>query len=66
MYTLGSAVNITIELYICTCLKKRVYRNNARNGRDMVNARSLIKKCVTKALHFRKKLENEGFEVSKK
>ena len=40
--------------------------NNARHGRDMVSARRLISKCVTKALLFRKVLENEGFEVSKK
>ena len=43
-----------------------MYRNNARDGRDIVSARRLISKRVTKALHFRKVLENEGFEVSKK
>ena len=43
-----------------------MYRNNAPGGRDMVNARSLSSKRVTKALHFRKLLENESFEVSKK
>ena len=32
----------------------------------MVTARRLISKCVKKALHFRKVLENEGFKVSKK
>ena len=32
----------------------------------MVSTRRLISKRVTKALHFRKVLENEGFEVSKK
>ena len=66
MYTLGSAVHITVELYICTCLQYRMYRNNARDGRDIVSARRLISKRVTKALHFRKVLKNEGFEVSKK
>ena len=29
-------------------------RNNARDGRDMVSARRLISKRVTKALNFRK------------
>ena len=43
-----------------------MYRNNARDGRDMLGARSLISKRVTKALHFRKVLENESFEVSTK
>ena len=43
-----------------------MYRNNARDGPDMVSARKLISKRVTKALHFRKVLENEEFEVSKK
>ena len=43
-----------------------MYRNNARDGREMVIARRLISKHVTKALHFRNVLENEGFEVSKK
>ena len=42
------------------------YRNNARDSRDMVSARKLISKRVKKALHFRKVLEIEGFEVSKK
>ena len=41
-------------------------RNNARDGRDMVSARRIITKWVTKALHFRKVLENEGLEASKK
>ena len=43
-----------------------MYASNARDGHDMVSARSLISKRVTKALLFRKVLENEGFEVSKK
>ena len=43
-----------------------MFRNNARDGRDMVSARRLTSKRVTKALHFRKVLKNEGFEVSKK
>ena len=43
-----------------------MYRNNARDGRDMVSARRLISKRVTKALLFRKVLENEVFEVSRK
>ena len=43
-----------------------MYRKNARDGRDMVSARRLISKNVTKALHFRKVLENEGFQDSKK
>ena len=43
-----------------------MYKNNARDGRGMISARRLISKRVTKALHFRKVLENEGFEVSKK
>ena len=43
-----------------------MYTNNARDGRDMVSARRLISKRVTKALLLRKVLENEGFEVSKK
>ena len=42
-----------------------MYRNNARYSRDMVSARMLISKRVTKALNFRKVLENEGFGVSK-
>ena len=66
MYTLGSAIHITVELYVCTAYSKEMYRNNARDGRDMVIARRLISKRVTKALHFRKVLKNEGFEVSKK
>ena len=37
-----------------------MYRNNAR---DMVSARKLISKRATKALHFRKVLENKRFEV---
>ena len=41
-------------------------RNNARDDRDMVSARRLISKRAKKALLFRKGLENEGFEVSKK
>ena len=41
-------------------------RNNARDDHDMVSARRIISKRVTKALHFRKVLENEGFEVYKK
>ena len=40
--------------------------NNARDGRDMVNARRLISERVTKALLFRKLLKNEGFKVNKK
>ena len=43
-----------------------MYRNNARDGREMVSARRLISKRVTKGLRFRKVLENEGFKVSKK
>ena len=43
-----------------------MFRNNARDGRDMVSACRFISKRVTKALHFRKMLENESFEVSKK
>ena len=43
-----------------------MYANNARDGRDMISARRLISKRVTKALHFKKVLENEGFEVSRK
>ena len=43
-----------------------MYRNNAREDRDMVRARMLISKRVKKALHFRKVLKNEGFEVPKK
>ena len=65
-YTFGSAVHITVELYICTAYSKEIYRNNARDGRDMVSARRLISKRVKKALHLRKVLKNEGFEVSKK
>ena len=42
-----------------------MYRNNARDGRHMVSACRLISKRVTKTLHFRKVLENEGFDVSK-
>ena len=42
-----------------------MYKNNARDGRDMVSARRLISKHVTKALHFGKVLENEGFDISK-
>ena len=66
MYTLGSAVHITVELYICTAYSKEMYRNNARDGRDMVSARRLIRKRVIKTLLFGKVLKNEGFEVSKK
>ena len=43
-----------------------MYRNNARDDRDMFSARRLIRKRVTKALHFRKVLENESFDVSKR
>ena len=43
-----------------------MYTNNARDGRDVVSARRIISKRVTKASHFGKKLGNEGFEVSKK
>ena len=43
-----------------------MFRNNALDGRDTVSAPGLISKRVTKALHFRKVLKNEGFEVSKK
>ena len=43
-----------------------MYGNDARYGRDMVIARRLISKGVTKASDFGKVLENEGFEVSKK
>ena len=43
-----------------------MYRNDARDGRDMVSARRLISKLGTKALNFRKVLENEGFEFPKK
>ena len=43
-----------------------MYANNVRDGRDMVSARRLISKRVTKALLSRKVLENEGFEVSEK
>ena len=50
----------------CTCLQRRMYRNIARDVRHIAIARRLISKGVTKALHFRKVLENEGFEVSKK
>ena len=42
-----------------------MYTNKARDGREIFSARRLISKCVIKALHFRKMLENEGFEVSK-
>ena len=42
-----------------------MYGNNARDGRDMDSARKIISKRVTKVLHFRKVLENEGLEVSK-
>ena len=43
-----------------------MYRNHARDGRNMINARRITSDRVTKALHFRKMLENEGFVVSKK
>ena len=43
-----------------------MYRNNARDGRDMISANRLISKNMKKALNFRKVLENEGFEVSEK
>ena len=43
-----------------------MYTNNARDGPDMVSAPRLISKRVKKALLFRKMLENEVFEVSKK
>ena len=43
-----------------------MYKNNARDGCNMVSARRLISKSVTKVFHFRKVLENEGFEASKK
>ena len=43
-----------------------MYRNNARDGRNMVGTRRPVNKRVRKALHFRKVLENEGFEVSEK
>ena len=43
-----------------------MYRNNARDGRDMISARRLISKRVTKTSLFRRVLENEGFEVPKK
>ena len=43
-----------------------MYRNNARHVRDILSARRLISERATKALHFRKVLENEGFEFSKK
>ena len=43
-----------------------MYGNNGRDDRDMVSARRIISKRMKKALHFRKVLENEGFEVSKK
>ena len=43
-----------------------MYRKYARDGRDMFSASRLTSKRVTKTLHFRKVLENEGFEVSKK
>ena len=52
MYKLGSAVDITIELYICTAYSKEMYRNNARDGRGIVSARRLIIKRVTKSLLF--------------
>ena len=48
VYTLDSAVHITVELYICTCLQSRMYRNNARDGRDIVSARQkryISEKC---------------------
>ena len=64
--TFSSVVHTTVELHICICLQWRMYRNSARDGRDMVTARRFISKRVTKALHLRKVLENEGFEVSKK
>ena len=40
-------------------LTERMYRNNARDGRDIVSACRLISKRVIKTLHFRKVLENE-------
>ena len=43
-----------------------MYRNSARDRRDIVNARKIISKRVTKTLHFRKVHKIEGFEVSKK
>ena len=43
-----------------------MYRSNARDGRDKAISRRLLSKRVTKALLFRKVLENVGFEVSKK
>ena len=43
-----------------------MYRNNAHDDRDMISAGRPISKRVTKALHFTKVLENDGFEVSKK
>ena len=43
-----------------------MYRSNVRDGRDMIKAGRLISKRVTKALHFKKVLKNEGFEISKK
>ena len=33
---IGSAGHTTVELYICKCLQWRMYRSNARDGRDMV------------------------------
>ena len=66
MYTLGSAVHITVELWICTAYSKEMYRNNARDAFDIASACRLISERVTKALHFRKVLKNESFEVSRK
>ena len=43
-----------------------MYKNIAHDGRDIVCACILISKRVTKALHFRKVLENGFFGVSKK
>ena len=42
-----------------------MYKNNARDGRDMIKARRLISKRVKKAFHFKKVLKNELFEISK-
>ena len=43
-----------------------MYRSNAHDDCDMVGARRLSSKCMTKALHFRKVVENEGLELAKK
>ena len=43
-----------------------MYRSNTRNGLDLVSASRIISKRVTEELNFRKVLENEGFEVSKR